>query len=159
MNMRRMFLLLMAAALGTLVGCAGVGRLETPVVQATRAIVKVQTVGTLPSGTNIGGIQATVTYPATKGLSITADSVGASGADTGSLFAANTNNPGLVVVGLATHPGMQTGEFATLTFSIAPGNYQLSAGDFAIAAGAKGINSNGVPLPEIAVTIQDVSIQ
>lgn len=159
MNMRRMFHLLLAAALGTLVGCAGGGRLGAPVVQATRAIVKVQTGGTLPAGAKIGGIKATVTYPAAKGLSITADNVVASGGGAGSLFAANTNNPGTVVIGLVAEPGIQTGEFGTLTFLIASGNPQVSAGDFAIAAGANVIDSNGAAQPAIAVTIQNVILQ
>lgn len=56
--------------------------------------------------------------------------------------------------------GIQTGEFATLTFSIAAGN-SPSAGDFALAPGANVIdsNTNSAPLPGIIVGIQGVTFQ
>lgn len=92
-------------------------------VAPTQAIVKVRTSGTLPSGTAISAIKTTVNYPATRGLSISENNVVASGTGTGSLFVANVSTtPGQVLLALISLNGIQAGEFASLTFSIAPGN-------------------------------------
>lgn len=127
------------------------------IAQPTTATVKVATSGTLPAGTLIGGVSATVTYPP-AGLSILASNVVVSGVATGSLLAANTNTAGQVILGLISATGIQAGEFATLTFSVAAGTFPVAA-DFAIAAGASVIDTNGQPIPGINVVIQSVAVQ
>lgn len=127
------------------------------IAQPTTAIVKVATSGTLPAGTLIGGVSATVTYPP-AGLSILASDVVVSGVATGSLLAANTNTAGQVILGLISATGIQAGEFATLTFSVTAGTFPVAA-DFAIAAGASVIDVNGITIPGINVVIQSVTVQ
>jgi hypothetical protein len=160
MRVRGFYYLLLAAALAILAGCAGGALVKAPVAP-TQAIVKVQTSGTLPAGATIGGIQATITYPATKGLSITESSVvaSASGVGTGSFLIPNVNNPGQVMLILANvNPGIQSGEFATLTFNIAAANSPV-AGDFAIASGAIVLDTNSKVITGMTVKIQGVTIQ
>jgi hypothetical protein len=130
----------------------------TFVTQPTQAIVKVATSGTLPAGKTIGGITATVTYPTTKGLSITAANVAASGAGTNSTLVPNPNTAGQVILGLINATGIQTGEFATLTFSIAAGNFPV-AGDFAVATGATIIDTTGAAIPGITVSVLSATVQ
>jgi hypothetical protein len=120
--------------------------------QPTSAVVRLQTQGTLPAGTVIGGVQVTLTYATDKGLSIAADGVVASGAGAGSLLVANTNTAGQVIVALINASGIGTGEFATATFQVAAPNVPVGA-DFAVAAGATVIDLNGQPIPGITVAI------
>lgn len=155
-----------STAAGTFVITATAGTvtstpLSMPVAaQATQAIVKLATSGQLaPSGTLIGAIQATLTYPTTKGLSIGVSDVVISGVGRG-LFAPNTNTPGQVSFGqIDIQPGIPIGEFLTATFSIAAGNPQVAAGDFAISAGANITNVDGTAQPNVAVVILSVVIQ
>ena len=152
--------LFLTMALAILAGCGGGAMVKAPVAP-TQAIVKVRTSGTLPAGATIGGIQTTLTYPATKGLSITDSGVVASGSgvSAGSFLIPNVNNPGQIVLILANvSPGIQSGEFATLTFSIAAGDSQV-AGDFAIASGARVLDTNSTALTDLAVEIQSVTFQ
>jgi hypothetical protein len=160
MRVRGFFYLLLAAALTILAGCGGGALVKAPVAP-TQAIVKVRTSGTLPADTTIGGIQATITYPATKGLSITESGVvaSASGTVAGSFLIPNVNKPGQVVLILANvNPGIQSGEFATLTFSIAAANSPV-AGDFAIASGATVLDTNSKAITGMSVEIQSVTFQ
>ena len=148
--------LFLTVAIAILAGCGGGAMVKAPVAP-TQAIVKMRTSGTLPSGTTIDGIQATLTYPTTKGLSITKNNVVASGVASG-LFESNVTNSGQVGLILVTTDGFQTGEFATLTFGIAAGNSPV-AGDFAIASGARVIDTNSATLTDLAVEIQSVTFQ
>jgi hypothetical protein len=156
MRVRGIYYLFLATAVAIMSGCGGGAMVKAPVAP-THAIVKVRTSGPLPSGTTIGGIYAFVTYPTTKGLSITESNVVASGSGgaSGSLFAANVITiPGQVHLILITTNGIQAGEFATLTFSIAAGNSPVES-DFAIASGARVIDTN--PIPGMTVEIQGVT--
>jgi len=160
MSARGFSYLFLAMAIAILAGCGGGAGVSQPagaITQPTKAIVKVRTNGTLPSGTTIGGIDAFVTYPTTKGLSVTESSVVASGVASGSMFAANViTTPGQVHLIFITTNGIQAGEFATLTFSIAAGNSPI-AGDFAIASGASVVDTN--PIPGMTVEIQGITFQ
>jgi hypothetical protein len=122
------------------------------VAQPTSVVVRLVTQGTLPAGTLIGGVQATLTHATDKGLSIAANDVAASGAGAGSLLVANANTAGQVIVALINANGIGTGEFATATFTVAPPNVPVAA-DFAIAAGATVIDLAGAPIPGITVAL------
>lgn len=128
------------------------------IANPTTAVVTVATQGALPAGTLIGSIQVTLNYATTTGLSIAANNVVASGAGAGSTLFPNTNTAGQVVMGLINATGIQTGQFATATFSIAAGNIPTAA-DFSIAAGATVTDLNGVAIPGISVVIGTVVIQ
>lgn len=160
MNLRGIYYLFLAIALTVLAGCGGGGGGEqTPQpTQSTQAIVKLKTSGSLPTGTLIGAISATLTYPTTKGLSVTESDVVLSGGVSG-IFAPNVNTPGQVTFGnLNLSPGISIGEFLTATFTIAAGNPQVVQGDFAIT-GITIIDTNGNALSNITVDIQSVTIQ
>lgn len=103
-------------------GCGGGGGDGGPA--PARAIVKVHTAGTLPANTSIGTIQATVTASPASGLSIGTSDVSATGngAAPDAFLAPNTAAVGAVVLGLISANGIPAGEFATLTYHIAPGN-------------------------------------
>jgi len=130
------------------------------VSQPTQAIVKVRTVGTLPAAILIGGISATITYSGGKGLSIVADAahIALSGVGSGALIP-NTNASGQVVLGLLNLSGMPAGEFATLTFAIAPGNFP-SAADFSVSStGLSVIDTATLTIPGMGVAIASTVIQ
>jgi hypothetical protein len=140
-----------------LAGCSGGGGGGSAAAPATgTALVKVATSGTLPPGVTIGGILAHVGGPA-SGLTITDADVAATGAASGALIVPNITSA--VVVGVISGAGIQTGEFATLTYHFATGAAP-QAGDFSIGAGASVIDTvNGAAIPGVTVTIQGVSIQ
>jgi hypothetical protein len=164
MKIRNIGLFFLAAVVAAQFGCGGGGGTAgpAPIVQPTKAIVKLQTSGTLPSGAFIGGIgPAIVTYPTTKGLSITDSNVVTSGAGVGagSFLQPNVTIPGQVRVALINvAPGILSGEFATLTFSITSGN-SPAAGDFTITAGAPVIDTNSAAIPGLTVSIKSVEFQ
>jgi hypothetical protein len=116
------------------------------------AVVRLQVQGTLPAGTLIGGVKATLTYATGKGLSIAGDDVVASGAAAGSLLVANPITAGEVIVALVNATGIAAGELATATFRVAPPNVPV-AGDFAVAAGATVIGLDGAPIPGVTVAV------
>ena len=160
MTVRGFNYLFITVVIAIVAGCGGGAGVKAPVAP-TQAIVKVRTGGTLPTGATIGGIQTTLTYPTTKGLSISETGVVASGSGTGSgtFLIPNVNNPGKVALILANvSPGIQSGEFATLTFSIAAGGSPV-AGDFAIASVARVLDTNSTALTDLAVEIQSVTFQ
>lgn len=116
--------------------CGGGGGGENaPVVAPTKVIVKLASSGTLPGtlplGTKIGAIDTTLTYATDKGLSITESDVVTSGKALGTTMLPNAATNGKVRIGSMTGSGFDVGEFATLTFKIAPGNSPL-ASDFNI---------------------------
>ena len=126
--------------------------------QPTLAIVKLAISGTLPAGSSIGALQATLNFATNKGLSIAADNVVVSGVGADSTLQPNANIAGQVVMGLINATGIQSGEFATATFGIAPGNIPTPA-DFSIAAGAPVFDLNGDQIPGVGVVIDQVVIQ
>ena len=131
------------------------------IVNPTTAVVTVATQGTLPAGTVIGAIQATLNY-STPGLTIADANVVVSGPAAVVPFTflfPNTATAGQVTMGLISGlTGIQTGEFATATFSIAAGNLPTAA-NFSIAAGATVSDLNGAPIPGISVVIGSVVIR
>ena len=137
-----------------LAGCAGGAMVKAPVAP-TQAIVKVRTSGTLPAGATIGGIQTTIIYPTTESSVVTSGS----GAGAGSILMPNVNNPGQIKLILANvAPGIQSGEFTTLTFNIAAAKSPV-AGDFAIASGASILDTNSTAITGMTVEIQGVTFQ
>jgi hypothetical protein len=120
--------------------------------------VKLNTTGKLPAGKQIGGVSATLSYAGGKGLSITPANVVLSGAGVGSTLIPNTNTAGRVVLGLITVSGIAAGEFATLSFDVAPGTLP-SAADFSVATGANAIDTATHPLADIGISIASVTLQ
>jgi hypothetical protein len=118
----------------------------------TAVVVKLVTQGTLPGGTLIGGVQATLTYATDKGLSIQSGNVVASGAGASSLLVANANTAGQLTIALVNATGIGTGEFATATFAVASGSFPVAA-DFAVAPGATVIDVNGAAIGGVTVAL------
>jgi hypothetical protein len=135
------------------------------IAQPTVAIVKVTTTGTLPVGTLIGGIEATVTANPSSGLSIAPSPTGSSvdvsytGVAVGSLPVVNSTNVAAVGLAPISIAGFGVGEFATLTYHISAGTFPV-AGNFGVGlTGAGVINPTGGSLPGIGVSILSVTIQ
>ncbi|GFO68814.1 hypothetical protein GMLC_23930 [Geomonas limicola] len=157
---------LTSAVAGSVTVSASIGSLNQSipvnfVVQPTKAIVKVRSTGTLPQGTLIGGIGATVTYASGKGLSIGSSSaeIAVSGAGLGSTMIPNVNTPGQVTLGLLNVSGIGAGEFATLNFTIAAGNFPTIA-DFGISGSGLSIIDTGTnSIPGMGVGIASVTLQ
>jgi hypothetical protein len=127
--------------------------------QPTLAIVKLATSGSLPAGQTVGGITANLLYPANGGLTIATTDIAASGAGLGSFLIPNTNLAGTVNLGLITATGIQVGEFATLSFHVAPGNFPKAA-DFSIAAGASIVDvTSALTIPGLTVQVLSVTLQ
>ena len=126
------------AAAGTAVVTATAGSIVrtvnvSVVTQPTKAIVKLQTTGTLAAGVLIGGVDVTLAYPQAK-VSIVDAGVTASGvAATNTLLVPNVTVAGQARAALVNaQPGFGVGEFATFSFDVIPGNLPVLA-DFAIA--------------------------
>lgn len=128
------------------------------VVQPTKVIVKLATSGTLPAAASIAGIQTTVNYVTNRGLSIVDSDVVVSGVAAGAIILANTGTSGQAVIGNISGAGFPVGEFATMTFSIAPGFFPVS-GDFIVAPGATILDSNINTLTGLSVVIKSVTFQ
>lgn len=134
--------------------------------QPTKVTVVVRTTGTLPSGTTIGGLKATVAASPSSGLTIAADPNGASsdvsltgvGAAAGSTLITNTNSVAGVTLALVNTNGIQTGEFATLIYHIAVGTFPTT-NDFSIKLNSPAIDKVSANISGIDVAIQSVTIQ
>ncbi len=132
--------------------------------QPTQVTVKVQTTGTLPAGTTIGGLTAIVTASPSAGLTIVADPNGnssdvkATGAGIGSFLTTNSNNVAAVTLALVNTGGIQTGEFATLNYNVLAGSFP-KASDFSIALNGSVIDRLNNIIPGIGVAILSVTIQ
>jgi hypothetical protein len=154
---------LYALVLMVMAGCASGGSalVSTPPAPSgarpTRAIVKLSTTGTLPAGSRIGGVSATLSYAGGKGLSISPENVALSGAGLGATMIPNTAGAGRVVLGLITVNGIAAGEFATLSFDLADG--APTAADFSIASGASVIDTATQRLAGLGVSIASVTLQ
>ena len=157
-RMLGLFAILGALALS---GCGGGGGggstpASTPSpATTTLAVVKVATSGALPAGTAIGGIVAHVSASPSTGLSIADTDVLPTGVGAGALLAPNLRAG--AVLGVLSATGLQTGEFATLTYHIAAGA-QPQAGDFSVDPGASVIDATtGAVIPGITVAVQSVT--
>jgi len=156
MKIKQIGQIILVVLLAALSGCGGGG--DGAGTPPTKAIVTLTTTGTLPAGVTIGGIGATVTYATNKGLTITTSDVVASGAGGGSTLVANTNTAGQVIIGLISASGIQSGEFATLTFSFPAGSLPAAA-DFSVVASLGGVIGGGGAIPGLDVVIKSVSFQ
>ena len=168
---------LLMAMLGiiSLPGCGGSGGgggstpAPTPATQPTTAVLKITTQGTLASGTQIGGLDVTITLPTgvtvksvtsppeTDSGVVVTSGVAATNSTMLSTYAAATSaSKGKVHVLLANSNGFGTGEFMTVNCNIASGSTP-TASDFSlsgfIAKDVNGVIINGLT-PGITATFQ-----
>ncbi len=139
-----------------------------PSTQPTSAVVKLSSVGTLPTGTKIGTIDVTLTLAPGVTLKSTTNPpetdsgvVTASGVATGSLIDANysaptSTLPGKVRIALVSL-GFSTGEFATVNGDIAT-NSNPTAADFSVSNFSVNDETTASPIsgltPAVAVDIR-----
>lgn len=130
------------------------------VATATKIIITLATTGTLPQGISIGAIETTLMYNTNKGLTITEGNISTSGSALNTTAAANVATNGEIIFGNMTGSGFGIGEFATLSFNIAPSNTP-SAGDFAIGTTSIFASDNALTnlSSQISVIIQSVTFQ
>jgi adhesin/invasin len=147
---------------------SGIASAPAPVVinaLPVQAVVKLAINGTLPAGTTIDGAQFILNYVTTKGLSIVDAGIVASGVATSNLIISNLTVPGVVNTAMANLPAgatippiaTQTGEFATLTFTITGATVPFPAlADFTLDA----VNSSVATTPVLAtpLTISVLSV-
>jgi hypothetical protein len=164
MTLRNTLRIVLSLAILVMTGCGGGGGDSGGSggsggnTQPTTAVVTLATQGTLPSGTTIGGINVVLNYATNTGLSITDTNVVASGAGANpDLFTALTSTAGEVNIALIKLSGIQTGQFATATFSIAPG-FTPTQANFSIAPGAQIYDPAINALSNINVVISQVVI-
>lgn len=130
------------------------------IAQPKQAIVKVATVGTLTPGTPIGGILASVAYTAGE-YTIASAGVYPSGVTSAATttLAANTETAGQVILALLDVNGIQTGEFATLTFQVADG-FLPNISDFSVTPTVSVIAAaRNAAIPGISVVIQSLTLR
>jgi hypothetical protein len=135
--------------------------------QPTVATVTIATSGTLPSGTNIGGINATLNYSTSVVSQLTDADVNMTGPGLGSgtLPVMNTNPTGQVIFGLINYGSGSnvidtTGDFATLTFHIIAGNFPANAADLGLTlSNITVIDTNGQAIPGVTVSVSGVTVQ
>jgi hypothetical protein len=164
--------LMLITGLTTMIGCGGGGG-GGAAPPSTKAIVTLSTAGTLPAGTQIGGIQVTVNLPAGVTARASLYSAGSStmitdaGVITASGTAAGSTTSGVYLAGTAASTykinmgvvngsGFSTGEFAQVSCDIAAGSSPVAA-DFSLSS-FTAVDLNGVPLagltPGITVAFQ-----
>jgi hypothetical protein len=170
MNVKKtMFLLLSFVAL-LVCGCGSGGSSTTGgtvINQPTLATVTVATSGSLPSGTLIGGVNATLTYSTTVVSQLTDADVNFTGPGLGTntLTALNTQSAGQVIFGLVnagqgSNVINATGNFATLTFHIIAGNFPANETDLGLAlSNIQVIDTNGQAIPGVTVSVSGVPVQ
>jgi hypothetical protein len=153
-----LFILISLTACG---GGGGGGGETTPPL--TKAIVTLSTAGTLPAGTQIGGIEVTVNLPAgvtakaslysagsstmvTDAGVITASGTAAAGSYVSGVYLAGTAASTYKInMGIANANGFSTGEFAQVSCDIATGS-SPTATDFSLS-NATVVDLNGSTLP------------
>ena len=127
------------------------------VTQPTTAVLKISTQGTLPSGTQIGGIDVTITLPTgvtvksvtsppetDSGVVVTSGVAAANSTVLSTYTAATSASTGKVRVLLANSIGFGTGEFLTVHCDIASGSTPI-ASDFSLS-GFVAKDLNGVAI-------------
>jgi hypothetical protein len=128
--------------------------------QPVQAIVKVATIGTLASGTSIGTLLASLTYPP-SGYAIASGGVFPSGVASGATttLAGNVETAGQVILAMLDVNGIRTGEFATLTFQVADG-FLPNISDFSVTPAASVIAAvRNTALPGIGVVVQSLTFR
>jgi hypothetical protein len=155
------------AALLLSAGCGGGGGSPTPPAAATTATLTLTSSGTLPAGTQIGGINVTVTIPTTVSVKATPNKVNPSqvtysGAVTASGVALSTDaltlaaltSPTTVNVQLTNPHGFGVGEFAKIMFDIASGS-EVVPGEFS-AGSFVAVDLNGAPISGLTASLEAV---
>jgi hypothetical protein len=155
-------LLMALVGMISLSGCGGGGGGEgtpapQPATQPTSAVLNISTQGTLPGGTQIGGLDVTLALPAgvtvksvtsppetDSGVVVTSGVAAANSTVLSTYTAAAGASAGKVRVLLANPNGFGTGEFMTIHCDIAPGNTP-TASDF-ILSGFVASDLNGVAI-------------
>lgn len=158
MKLKYMIFAMLSVCMTFIVGCGG-GATQAP-TQPTLVTLKLQTTGTLPTATAIGGFSVTVTANPAAGLTIADADITASGAGVGSTLAPNTTSVTSVVIALASAAGIQVGEFVTLKYHVAAGSFP-AAGDFTVVLNGvvNDANTPVQPINGIGVAKLSVSIQ
>ena len=135
---------LSSTTVGTVIVSATAGSVSATIsasflAQPEQAIVKVATVGTPVSGSPIADLLASVTYPA-GGYAVVSGGAAPSGVAIGAttIFAANFETTGQVILALLDVSGIRTGEFATLTFQVTDG-FLPDISDFSVTSADGGI--------------------
>lgn len=154
---------LASTTVGTVIVSASSGSVSADInalflAQPVQAIVKVGSVGTLASGTLIGGILASVSYPA-NGFAITTDSVFPSGVagNATTTLAVNVETAGQVILALFDVNGIRTGEFATLVFKIADGFLPIN-GNVVVTPDASVVAAvSNTAIPGASVVVQSIT--
>lgn len=165
--------LVLAMGLAAMIGCGGGGggggAAPAP---GTKAIVTLSSAGTLPVGTQIGGITVTVNLPAGVTAKATPYSAGSStmvtdsgvvvssGTATGSYAAGAYFSDAAtykVVVGVVNASGFSAGEFAQVSCDIAAGSSPTAA-DFSLA-GFTARDLNGADITSSLTSGFTVAIQ
>lgn len=151
-------------SLSFLLAACGGGGGGSPASTPTKVVVKLTTNGTLPAlpvGLKIGGLGATISYPASKVSIIESNIVSSDNAASATLLA-NVATPGSVILGnLSLASGFDVGTFATLTFTII--GTLPSASDFTIDAGSTFVGGTDIPQTDltsiIPISVQSVTFQ
>jgi hypothetical protein len=127
--------------------------------QPTKAVVKILTSGTLPSGTHIGGIDATLNLPAGVSVKAVPDTlnpnvlqtdsgvIAVSGVASGSnaaVIGTYTATQNAVSIHVVNAVGFGTGEFVTVTCNLASGA-TVTAGSITAPA-LSAVDLNGAPI-------------
>lgn len=120
-TLKRLMVMVMAGVVGIMAGCGSGTATHAPVT------LTLSTGGSLPSGTLIGGIRGTITFPA--GTSMKTDSNGeilsgqmsTTGAAASSLSAGKYVSPALTFA-ITNGNGFSTGDFATVIAEVASGD-------------------------------------
>lgn len=142
----------------SLSGCGGGGGGgNTPSPQPATAVLKISTQGTLPSGTQIGGIDVTIALPTgvtvksvtsppetDSGVVVTSGVAVSNSTVLSTYTAATSTSTGKVRVLLANSNGFGTGEFMTIHCDIASGSTP-TASDFSLS-GFVAKDLNGVAI-------------
>ena len=147
-------LLMVLFGIISLSGCGtGGGGESTPAPQPTTVVLKMSTQGTLPSGTQIGGIDVTIALPTgvtvksvtsppetDSGVVVASGLAVANSTVLSTYTAATSASSGKVRVLLANSNGFGTGEFMTIHCDIASGSTP-TASDFSLSGfAAKDLN-------------------
>jgi hypothetical protein len=156
---------LASTTVGTVIVSATAGSVSASisasfVAQPVQAIIKVATVGAMASGTSIGTLLASLTYPP-GGYAIASGGVSPSGVASSATttLADNVETAGQIILAMLDVNGIQTGEFATLTFQVTDG-FLPNISDFSVTPAASVIAAvRNTALPGISVVVQSLTLR